>query len=71
MIEKIPPTVVVQEFQINEGGISMEVSSNSLLELNNFLNEILALSTSKTLSGVSLDGLTFSKTVFVLKLKAI
>lgn len=69
IVEKIPQSVAISEFSIDESGIAIEVNSNSLLELNNFLNNMLALSDSKVISGVFFDGLTYSKSVFVMKLK--
>lgn len=71
IVEKIPQPVAISEFSIDEGGIAIEVNSSSLLELNNFLNDMLSLSDSKVISGVVFDGLTYSGSEFVMKLKAI
>ncbi len=70
IIEKIPSSTQVSEFQIDDSGIVMEVSSGSLIELNNFLNDLLSLSESKVLNGVLLDGLSTSKSEFIMKVKA-
>lgn len=70
IILKIPQNVVVQEFQINDSGITMEVNSSSLLELNNFLNDILSLSKSKTLGGVVLEGLSSGISGYTMRIKA-
>ncbi|MBI2621568.1 MAG: hypothetical protein HYW63_02875 [Candidatus Levybacteria bacterium] len=71
IIEKIPTSLAISEFQIDEAGISLEVSSSSLLDLNNFLNEILALSEAKVISNVVLDALSSSGSEFRMKIKAV
>ena len=71
IIEKVPDSVAITEFQIDEAGILIEVGSSSLLELNNFLNGMLTLSNSKVINGVVLDSLTSSGFEFSMKVKAI
>ena len=70
IVEKIPSSVAIEEFQIDDSGIIMEVNSSSLLELNNFLNGMLSLSKSKVFSTVVLDGLSYSDSEFIMKIKA-
>lgn len=70
IIENIPTTVVITEFRIDDSGIQIEVSSSSLLQLNNFLNNILSLSESKFIESVVFDGLSYSKSEFLMKIRA-
>ena len=70
IIEKVPASVATAEFQIDDSGITMEVSSSSLLELNNFLNGMLSLSKGKELGSVVLDGLSSGTSEYTMKIKA-
>ncbi len=70
IVKDISSSVNMQSFQISDAGISIEVSSSSLLELNNFLNHMISLSKSKIVSSVILDSLSSESSVYKMKLKA-
>lgn len=69
IVEKLPTSVAISEFQIDESGVVMSVSSTSLLELNNFLNDILSLSKSKVLGVVILDRLSTGTSGYTMRIK--
>ncbi len=63
-------TVIIDTFKIENSQISINVSSTSLLDLNDFLNHLLLLSDKKTLSGVSIEELTLESTLYRLRVEA-
>ena len=69
IVEKLPTSVAISEFQIDESGVVMSVNSTSLLELNNFLNDILSLSKSKVLGVVILERLTTGASGYTMRVK--
>ena len=70
IIKDMPTSLAIQKFQIGDEGISMEIFATSLLELNNFINHMLSLSKSKTLSNVTLEGLSSQSLGYSMKIKA-
>lgn len=54
----LPTSVAINEYEISESGVVLEVSSNSLLELDTFLNYLLDLTKSKKLTTIRLSGLS-------------
>lgn len=70
IVEKLPTSVAISEFQIDESGVVMSVSSASLLELNNYLNHILSLSKSKVLGAVILDRLSTGTFGYTMRIRA-
>ena len=70
IVKGTTPSITIQDFQINDSGISMQISSSSLLELNDFLNYILSLSKSKTITSVTLESLTSQPSGYLMSVKA-
>lgn len=62
-------SMTVEEFSANKNKLSITILSPSLLDLNDFLNKILSLSSSKEVSNVSLKELQISESVYLMKLE--
>lgn len=70
IVEKVPSTIIIENFEIDDSGISIEASSVTLLDLNEFLNNILALSQTEVIQGVFLESLLTEGNVYKMILKA-
>lgn len=70
ILENPPESIVVEGFEIGAGGILIDVSSDSLLDLNSFLNHALDLSKKKVINAVILDSLSTEKSSYLMKFKA-
>lgn len=53
-----PDSITIDEYKIDESGVSLGVSSNSLFELDAFLNYLLDLTKSKKLTSIRMTGLS-------------
>lgn len=61
-------SVNVKEVKIEEGGISISVSSSSLLSLNEFLNNILRIKESRLITSVNLESLSIESSAYVIEI---
>lgn len=60
--------ITVEEYLIDENGINLIISANSLSTLDNFLNSLLSLLGEGVLKGVRMENLTFDSTNYVVEL---
>ncbi len=70
IIENQPSSITVEEFKIGKDGIVVGVSSNSLLELSNFVNHMLDLNKKKVIQNVVLDNLSSDSSLYLMTIKA-
>ncbi len=63
-----PSGITIDEYKINDGGVSLGVSSASLLELDTFLNYLLDLTSSKKLTTLNLTELSSVNDGYSMKL---
>ncbi|GEM_PF-3455739 len=64
VFKKISNQITVTSYKIDEKGITLELSSNSLLDLNNYLNYLLGLVKTKKLNSITLEALSSDKDGF-------
>lgn len=64
----LPSGISIDEYKINDGGVSLGVSSSSLLDLDTFLNYLLDLSSSKKLTTINLTELSSVSEGYSMKL---
>lgn len=70
IIENQSGSIAFEEFRIGENGITVGVSSNSLLELNNFVNHMLDLNKNNVIQSVVLDSLSSDTSSYLMIIKA-
>jgi hypothetical protein len=66
--EKSNGSVVIEEFLINETGVTMTASANSLESADQFLNSMIELSDKKVLSSITLNKLAFASNKYIIEL---
>ena len=65
----VKSSTTIKDFSVNKNVFSMTLSSASLLDLNDFLNQILSLSSSGEVSSVSLKELQINESNYIMKLE--
>ncbi len=68
IFKNFPTGVNIDEYNINESGITLGVSSSSLLELDTFLNYLLDLASSKKLTTINMSELSSANEGYSMKL---
>ncbi len=68
IFKDFPDGIAIDEYEIDDGGISLGVSSTSLLELDTFLNYLLDLTKSKKLTSIRMTGLSSVEKGYSMKL---
>lgn len=63
-----PESISIQEFTIDEKGIEMEATTNSLTDVDDFLNYLIKLSDEDELSSITLKSLKLEKDEYILEL---
>ena len=61
-------SINVKEIKIEDSGISISVSSPSLLSLNEFLNNILRIREAKLIKSVNLESLSIESSAYVIEI---
>ena len=61
-------SINVKEIKIEDSGISISVSSPSLLSLNEFLNNIFRVKESKLITSVNLESLSIESSAYVIEI---
>ncbi len=70
IIENQSGSSTIEEFRIGKDGIVVGVSSNSLLELNDFVNHMLDLNKKNIIQSVVLDSLSSDTSSYLMIIKA-
>ena len=50
-----PESIIINKYDIGDGGAAMDLTSSSVSDINDFINQLLAKTDSKVLSSVMLD----------------
>lgn len=58
IFKDLSDSITINEFEIDESGVTLGVTSNSLLELDIFLNYLLDLTKTKKLTSIRMTGLS-------------
>lgn len=64
VFKNITDRITAASYKIDEKGISIELNSTSLLDLNNYLNYLLGLVKTKKLNSITLEALSSDKNGF-------
>jgi Tfp pilus assembly protein PilN len=69
IINKVPPSVTISEFEVSGSDLTIALTSVSLLELNNYANTMTDLAKANSISSVVLDSLTTQANSYQMILK--